>query len=160
MKRLTRQLVSASATLGLVVGFLAMFSATSWADHVGQSIVVGGMEVHLGIMAAEVLRKHPEQYPYHERGKIPSGKNMYHVLLALFDRSSGERITDADVEARISPLGLSGPKRRLEPMSVAGAITYCNYFRLSPTDTYVVRAEIRRPGVSRVTRAEFVLRPD
>ena len=143
----------------LLVGILVMFPVASSADHVGQSLVVGGMEVHLGIMAAQVLRQHPEQYPYHEQSKIPSGKNMYHVLLALFDRSNGERITDADVEVRVSPLGLSGPKKRLEPMSVAGAITYCNYFKLSPTEMYILRADIRRPDLSRAIRAEFVLRP-
>ena len=141
----------------LFAGFLAIFPAASSADHVGQTLVVDGMEVYLGIMAAEILREYPEQYPYHERKKIPSGSDMYHVLLALFDRSSGERITDAAVEARVSPLGLAGPKKRLEPMSVAGAITYCNYFRISPLDTYVIQAEIYRPEVSRVTRVKFLL---
>ena len=62
----------------LFAGFLAIFPAASSADHVGQTLVVDGMEVYLGIMAAEILREHPEQYPYHERKKIPSGSDMYH----------------------------------------------------------------------------------
>jgi hypothetical protein len=43
------------------------------------------------------------------------------------------------------------------PTLVAGALTYCNYFRISPSDTTVIQAEIRRPGVARVTRARFIL---
>ena len=82
---------------------------------------------------------------------------MYHVMLALFDRTSGERITDAVVKARVAPLALGGPTRPLDPTLVAGALTYCNYFKISPSDTYVIQAEIRRPGLTRVARARFVL---
>ena len=126
----------------------------------GRGRVIGGSlgaVVYLGIMAADVIREHSDRYPKHERQKIPSGPHVHHVMLALFDVSSGERITDADVEARVSPLGLSGPKKRLDPTSVAGAVTYCNYFTLAPTETYVIQALIRRPGVPHVNRAKFVL---
>lgn len=104
----------------LVAGFLAMVAGVSSADYLGRSQVVDGTVVYLGIVAADVIRKHPDQYPKHEQQKIPSGPHVHHVMLALFDVSSGERITDADVEARVSPLGLSGPKKRLDPTSVAG----------------------------------------
>ncbi|MFQ6016858.1 MAG: hypothetical protein ACE5KF_01570 [Kiloniellaceae bacterium] len=141
----------------LLFGAFAMIPAGSSADHLGRYQVADGMTIYLGIMAAEVLRKNPDQYPYHARSEVPSGKNMYHLLVAIFDNASGERIADAEVEARVSPLGLAGPKRRLDQMSVAGAITYCNYFKLSPGETYVVRTEIRRPGVPGLVRAEFIL---
>ncbi len=141
----------------LVAGFLVMVAGVSSANHLGRSQVVDGTVVYLGIMAADVIREHPDQYPKHERQKIPSGPHVHHVMLALFDVSSGERITDADVEVRVSPLGLSGPKKRLDPTSVAGAVTYCNYFALAPTETYVIQALIRRPGVPHVIRAKFVL---
>ena len=136
---------------------LAVFGAAISGDHAGRSITVDGMSVHLGLMPAEALRQHPEWYPEHEQSEIPSGKDFYHVMLALFDTATGERITNAVVEARVSPLGLSGPKRSLEPKRVNGATTYCNYFRLSPLDTYVIQAVIRRPGVSRASEVRFVL---
>ena len=136
---------------------LAVFAAPVSGDHVGQSITVDGMSVHLGLMPAEVLRQHPEWYPEHEQSEIPSGKDFYHVMLALFDNSTGERITNAVVEARVSPLGLSGPKRALVPTRVGDTTTYCNYFRLSPSDTYVIQAVVRRPDVSRASNVRFVL---
>jgi hypothetical protein len=136
---------------------LAVFGAPISGDHAGQSTTVDGMSVHLGLMPAEVLRQHPEWYPEHEQSEVPSGKHFYHVMLALFDNSTGERVTKAVVEARVSPLGLSGPKRSLVPKRVSGTITYCNFFRLSPLDTYVIQAVIRRPDVSRASKVRFVL---
>ena len=143
----------------LLVGLLVMFPAASSADDLERSQVVDGMVVYLGIMPAEVMRQHPDRYSEHARGKIPPGRNMYHVLVTLFDSASGERITDADVKARVSPLGLTGPEKDLHPISTAGAICYCDYFELSPTDTYVIKLQIRRPGVPRVIEAEFLHRP-
>lgn len=144
----------------LLTGLLVTFPAAASAGHLERSQVVDGMIVYLGIMSAEVLRQHPDRYPEHARGEIPSGRNMYHVLVTLFDNTSGERITDADVKARVSPLGLAGPKKDLHPMSEAGALCYCGYFELSPTDTYVIKVQIRRPGVPRVIEVEFLHRPD
>ncbi len=136
---------------------LVVFSSATSADHLGQTQTVNGLDIYLGVVSAEALRQHPDRYPYHEQAKLPSGKDMYHVMLALFDKASGERITDAVVKARVAPLALGGPTRPLEPTLVAGALTYCNYFRILPSDTYVIQAEIRRPGLARVTRARFIL---
>ena len=136
---------------------LVLFSSATSADHLGQTQTVNGLDVYLGVVSAEALRQRPDSYPYHEQAKLPSGKNVYHVMLALFDKISGERITDAVVEARVAPLAFGGPTRPLEPTLVAGALTYCNYFRISPSDTYVIQAEIRRPDIARVVRARFIL---
>ncbi len=139
---------------------LVVFSSATSADHLGQTQTVNGLDIYLGVVSAEALRQDPDRYPYHEQAKLPSGKNMYHVMLALFDKASGVRITDAVVKARVAPLALGGPTRPLEPTLVAGALTYCNYFRISPSDTYVIQAEIRRPGVARMVRARFILERD
>jgi len=107
-------------------------------------------------MPAEVLRSHPERYPRHEGTKIPAGKNVYHVMLALFDHATGARITDAEVAATVAPLGLAGASKRLDATTVAGAGTYCNYFSMSARENYVIRARIRRPGMVEVG-VEFTL---
>ena len=142
-----------------MLGLVAMLPSVSSADHWGQSVKANGLVAYMGITPAEVIRKHPDQYPQHARDEVPSGKNEYHVLLALFDSSSGERIIDADIEVRVFPIGLAGVKKHLYPMSVAGEITYCNFFEMSPTDVYVIRAQVHRPGRTRAVEAEFVLRP-
>lgn len=146
------------ALFGTLFAFsLVAFSGTPSADHVGQTLTINGMDVYLGLIPVDALREYPDQYPKHRPEKFPSGKNVYHVMLALFDHSSGERITDAVVDASVAPLALSGPTKNLHPTVVAGVLTYCNYFRISPLDTYVIKAEIRRPEACCVTRARFVL---
>ena len=151
-KALAVALFGAPFTCALVV-----FSSATSADHLGRRQTVNGLDVYLGVVSAEALRQDPDRYPYHERTKLPSGKDMYHVTLALFDKTSGEPITDAVIKARVAPLALGGPTRPLEPSRVAGASAYCNYFRISPSDTYVIQAEIRRPGLARVVRGRFIL---
>ena len=141
----------------LLAGLLAIAASPASGDHLGRSAIADGIAVYLGVMPAEVLRAHPERYPRHEGAKIPAGKNVYHVMLALFDQASGARISDADVVATVAPLGLSGARKRLDPMSIAGAVTYCNYFPMSPGENYVVRARIRRAGTAAVAAVEFVL---
>ncbi len=146
------------ALFGTLFAFsLVALSGTSSADHVGQTLTIDGMDVYLGLKQVDTLRQNPVHYPNHQPEKFLSGKHVYHVMLALFDASSGERITDAVVDASVVPLAFSGPKKELHPTVVAGALTYCSYFRISPRDTYVIRAEIRRPETAHVTRARFVL---
>ncbi len=150
----------AIALLGaLFVGSLAIFSPTASAGHVGQTQTVGGVVVYLGVVPAAVLRQHAKVYPAHEIATIPSGKYVHHVMLALFDHPGGMRITDAVVTARVAPLALGGPTKPLDPMMVAGVLTYCNYFRISPLDTTVIQAVIRRPGAARPIRTRFIVEP-
>ncbi len=143
----------------LFICSLAIVSATASAGHFGQTKTVGGVVVYLGMMPAAVLRQHPDDYPAHEVRKIPSGKHVHHVMLVLFDRPGGKRITNAVVTARVAPLALAGSTKPLDPMMVAGVLTYCNYFSVSPSDTTVIRAEIRRPDAARVIHARFVVEP-
>ena len=143
----------------LIVCSLVMFSPTASAGHFGQTKTVDGMVIYLGMVPAAVLRQHPSDYPAHEVRKIPSGKHVHHVMLALFDRPGGKRITDATVTVRVAPLALGGPTRPLDPMLVAGVLTYCNYFRIGPSDTTVIQAKIRRPDVARVIQARFIIEP-
>jgi len=143
----------------LFVCSLAIFSPTASAGHFGQTKTVDGMVIYLGMVPAAVLRQHPNEYPAHEASKIPSGKHVHHVMLALFDHPGGKRITNAVVTLRVAPLALGGLTRPLDPMMVAGVLTYCNYFRILPSDTTVIRAEIRRPDAARVIQARFIVEP-
>ena len=150
----------AIATFGaLIVCSLVIFSASASAGHFGQTKTVDGMVIYLGMVPAAVLRQHPSDYPAHEVSKIPSGKHVHHVMLALFDHPGGKRITDAVVTVRVAPLALGGATRPLDPTMVAGVLSYCNYFRISPSDTTVIQAKIRRPDGARVIQARFIVEP-
>ena len=115
-----------------------------------------GVQVYLGVMPAALLRAHPE--PHHERkmhGGAPADRNNYHLLVAVFDQASGARIEDAKVEAEVAPLGLAGARKQLEAMTVAGAVTYGDYFGMEHGDLYRIRLWIVRPGVDRPVEVEF-----
>ncbi len=83
-------------------GLLAMAASPASGDPLGRSVIAAGIAAYLGIMPAEVLRAHPERYPRHEGTKIPAGKNVYHVLLALLTTPPG----------RASPTPTSLPRWR------------------------------------------------
>jgi hypothetical protein len=70
-------------------------------------------------------------------------------MAAVFDAVNGKRIEDATVEARVTPLGLATVTRRLDPMVIAGTVTYGNYFTMrgdGPSDHLSVTPP-NRPGL-------------
>ncbi len=147
------------ALFGALFCSLVVFSTAASAAHLGQTKTVNGVAIYLGLVPAAVMRRNPDRYPAHELSKIPSGRHVHHVMLALFDSLGGKRITDAVITAHVAPLALGGPTRPLEPTVVAGELTYCNYFRISASDTTVIQAEIRRPDAARVIQVRFVIEP-
>lgn len=148
----------AIALFGTLFALASMgFPNPASADPAGQTQTVDGMVVYLGLMPVDKIRQDQASYPKHSQSKFPSGDNVYHVMLVLFENPNGKRITDAVIDVTVGPLALAGTKKDLHPTVVAGALTYCNYFRISPSDSYVIQAEIHRANTARVTRARFVL---
>mgnify|MGYP001576211106 CR=1 FL=1 len=138
-------------------------AALSWAfpgPSVAQpegSRTVEGLNVYLGVLPAAMVQRQLKSdtgMPAHSGA--PPGKHVYHVTVAVFDATSGERRQDLNVRARVSGVGLSGPEKDLLPMTIADTVTYGNYFILPPNDTYKVQVEIRRPGQAEPVRADFV----
>ena len=95
----------------LLAGRLAMAASPASGDPLGRSVIAGGIAVYLGIMPAEVLPAHPGRYPRHEGSKIPAGKNVYHVLLALLTTRPGGPHRR---RRRRCHGGAAGPRRRQE----------------------------------------------
>ncbi len=120
---------------------------------------VDGMTVYVGVLPAAMISGHPPGHPEAAmHGGVPRGQHRFHVLVALFDAASGERITGAQIEAQVAEIGFAGTRRRLEPMVIAGTETYGGYFRLDGDNPFRIALEIRRPGAQRVSRAEFEYR--
>jgi hypothetical protein len=76
-------------------------------------------------------------------------------MIALFEEQTGKRITNAEVTASVQELGLAWQTKGLEPMEVAGALTYGNYFAMSADNIYSIRLKIRRPETPRVVEAQL-----
>ena len=144
----------ASAGAALVVATLGMASS-SRADEQSQYKVVDGMGVYYGIVPAAIVRGHSKTHAEGSMHGGPPQANEVHLVVALFDAATSARIEDAKVRARMSPLGMAGPSRILKSMPIAGAVSYGEFFPLSPGERYTIHLEIERPGAARVTTVEF-----
>lgn len=49
-------------------------------------------------------------------------------MVAIFESASDKRITDAGVVARIAEPGIAPVQKQLQPMVIAGAMSFGNYF--------------------------------
>lgn len=136
-----------------LVGVLAL--AISSAGHAASyQQVVDGIAIYFGMVPAELVRGHPREHPESGmHGGAPVGES--HLMVALFDAKTGNRITEARIVANVT--GDAGAKleKRLEPMTVAGALTFGNYFYLSGSGPYRIDLQILLPGRSTPVRARF-----
>ncbi len=116
----------------------------------------GGLTVYLGVLPAAMIQGHDKDHPEGgmHRG-IPSGEHAYHVMAAVFNAETGERIEDARVEAGVAALGLTPVTQTLERMAIAGTITYGNYFTMRVGGWYRITFSITTPGVHEPVVLEF-----
>jgi hypothetical protein len=107
--------------------------------------LVGGMEIYIGMIPAEVVRGRdlPETKMH---GAPPRGKNRYHLVVALFDEKTRQRIIDANITANVAGLGLGGTTKILEQMRVNDLVSFGNYFPLPDNTPYQVRLKLEVPG--------------
>lgn len=121
---------------------------------------VNGVTFYLGVIPAEIVRGHPTEHPESTmHGSAPTGSGSRHIVVALFDAKSGERITDAKVSARVERLGLSADIKDLDPMQIAGTVSYGNYYAMPTGEIYKIRVVVKRRGSPRPIEAEFEYRP-
>jgi len=137
-------------TFSLVLLMLASSVLPLSADETGYR-VVGNVRVYLGVIPTALVQgKHPmvhEENLMH--GGVPSGPDEYHVLIALFNAKTDERISNAKVRARVSVVGLSGEEKALESMQIAGTTTYGNFFTMKGSGLFLIRVTARVPGAPR-----------
>jgi len=118
--------------------------------------VVDGIAIYLGVMPAQILHGHPKSYPESSMHKgIPPKAHRDHLVVALFDDATGDRIENAKVSGSVMELGLGSQKKELEPMKIAGTITYGNYFKMPDSNTYHIKLWILLPGMTDAVEARF-----
>jgi hypothetical protein len=136
-----------------IAGLIAMLALAAAAD-MPQHRTADGMEFYLGVVPAEIARGHPRTHPEPQMHGGAPARGAYHVMVAVFDAASGARVIDLEATARVSGLGLAGPRKALELMVVGDGLTYGNYFALPGRDLYQIVIEARRSGAAPV-RVEF-----
>jgi hypothetical protein len=55
-------------------------------------------------------------------------------------------------------IGSGSKKKKLEPMKIAGTITYGNYFDMPDKNIYHIKVHIHLPGIPHVIEAKFTHR--
>ena len=109
---------------------------------------VDGLTVYLGVVPAAVTRAHPQGHTertMHDGIAKPTIHDV-HMLVAVFNSASGERIRNVAVMARIHGDGRNLGTVRLTPMTINGALTYGGYASIGLLDDIMISIDIRRPG--------------
>ncbi len=153
MRTCTRRrapLAVAAATLMMV------FSREGMADTDNGYVLDHGIAIYYATIPAEIIRGHPQEHPETTmHGGIPRSPHAYHVMVALFDAQTLQRITDADVMADIAEAGFAGEKKRLEKFTVADAVTFGIYFEMRPNIGYRIKITVKTPGSKDEAHVEF-----
>lgn len=114
--------------------------------------IAQGLGVYLGVLPAGMVRG-PEAGMH---GGAPRGEHEYHVIIAVFDAVTGMRVENAKVTATVSGLGHVGQNSlELEPMAIAGTVTYGDFVNLPGNDRYDIAVDIRIPRRNAPVRVAF-----
>ena len=149
MKR--RSLIASVGALVLLPAF------AQGADGDGYKIA-DGLAVYLGVLPAALIQGHQTHPEERMHGGVPRGRHAYHVVAAVFDAATGKRIEDAMVQARVMPRRIASETRALEPMEIAGTVTYGNYFTMGGADPYRIEISITRSGMATPVAVTFSYR--
>jgi len=140
---------------GTLMVILGLFASSAIAEDTELHQVVDGVAIYLGVLPAEMIRGHPKAHPESQmHGGIPT-ERRYHLTVAIFDDTSSERITNAEVTVKVVGSGGSAVRKALEPMQIAGKRSYGNYFRMPGISPYRIEIQIRRPESPGIIRAIF-----
>ncbi len=135
---------------------MALWGGPALADDHNGYIVDGGIAMYYAMAPTEMILGHPKGHPETGmHGGVPAGRHAHHLLVALFDAESSERIVNAKVTATVTETGLPGDTKALEPMEIAGAMTYGNYFQTTGKTLYRVSVTIHRQGENQPHTIEF-----
>jgi hypothetical protein len=121
-------------------------NSPAYSEVPAQSVMSHGLTVYFGVLPAPIA-KGITGGPMHD-GR-PSAAHSHHLIVAIFNSVTGERVTDAGVAAKVTQPGFEPPEKPLEPMKIADTITYGNFFDLSKPGIYRIRLRISRPGGAR-----------
>jgi hypothetical protein len=149
--RMIRILYSTLLFFVFAIGFGAAAASSS-----DDSKTVGGIKFYLGILPSAMVLGHPTEHAESSmHGGSSARAGQYHIVVALFDASTEQRISDAQVAARVTPLGMSGEEKALESMPIGAAPSYGNFFNMPGKGPFRIVIQVRRPGVTGKVDAVF-----
>jgi hypothetical protein len=108
---------------------------------------VDGLTVYLGVVPAAMTRAHPPGHTERTMhgGIARPGMHDVHLLVAVFNKTTGERLSNVTVTARIHGTNRNRWTVPLTPMTVNGALTYGGYTSLGVEQDVMISVDIKRP---------------
>jgi hypothetical protein len=116
------------------------------ADETSQSVTRHGLTAYFGVVPAAIAKGIAGSSMH---GAQPPTDHSHHLIVAIFNAVTGDRVTDASVTARVTQPGFEPPEKPLEPMKIADTVTYGNFFDLAKPGVYRIRLSVTRPGSAR-----------
>ena len=138
--------VLASSALAVALGVSIPSQAADDPFHKTGS----GLSVNIGLIPAPVIQGRPGD-PMAPMPGGPVSSYKFHLVVAVFDAATRERITDASVKARVSEIGLAGSEILLEKMQGTDPVSYGGLVGFPSNGRYVIAVEIKRPSAPSVS---------
>lgn len=139
----------------LLVAAGALLPAMAQAQPAHSAQQGGGLLFHYGVVPAEVVLAHAEGHAERGMHQGKAKRGTSHIVLALFEEKSGQRLADAEVTLHLTLAGGRSATTKLEPMTIAGQAGYGAFVSMSVPGIYRLRFDARQPGAARSAHAEF-----
>lgn len=115
----------------------------------------GGLVLQYGLVPAEMVIAVSRPQAEREMHGGAAGKSGSHLVLAIFDAASGQRISEAEVMTHITLVGGASTTKRLEPMNINDMPSFGAFVPIGAPGIYKIRFEVKRAGVEGTASAEF-----
>jgi hypothetical protein len=144
-------------TITLALALLVLTAACNKQEAPRNSQVVDGVAIHLGVVPSRNDRGDPGRHAEPTmHSPVPAAGRSDHVVVALFEDSTGKRIEDAQVIGSITEITMGSDRKTFQRMRINGTITYGSYmFNMPPGRDYHLKLWIRRPGNQKAIEATF-----
>jgi hypothetical protein len=94
------QPLSPRTAIAAAAGAFTSFAAVAAPFNI-EPQTVDGLPGYIGFVPAEIIKGYPVGHPERSmHGRVPRGRDEYHIVAAIFDAASGTRISDATIVAR------------------------------------------------------------
>ncbi|MBC7707369.1 MAG: hypothetical protein H7274_25930 [Rhodoferax sp.] len=115
----------------------------------------GGIVLFWGLVPAEIVSEKHSLQAMH--GVVPSdGGQIHHLVVALFRKADGSRITDAIMRAQLHESGIVDEAAKyLTPMTINEQASYGQLFSTAKSGPYRFRVIVRLP--ERSDELEFLI---
>lgn len=142
----------------LTMVMMTLLCAAASAVHAGgleRSVTKSDLTVHFGVVPAENAQA-VERGASAPADTQAAGSTSYHLVVALFDKSSGKRVDNATVTAKVTGPAHSAHARTqvkpLQELRINDTVTYGNYFDMSWEGRYRIDLSIQRKDQTEPTR--------